>query len=170
MNKIVFYLKVVVGILFLTSPMSYATSATTISIAESYVSQVFDIEQIEAKVLKKELDKDKIKYLLFDVREKEEYDMSHIKDSIRINPKTQIKNFFKKYGKKLHDKTVVFYCSVGVRSSTFIEKITKYLKLQKRDSEFRFLSLKGGIFRWKFSGYPLWDKNGKTSQVYGYKE
>lgn len=83
--------------------------------------------------------------LFLDARERKEFDVSHIKNSVYVG----YNNFDTIQFKKYHiakDTQLVIYCSLGVRS----EKIAKKIKILGYTN---VSNLYGGIFLWK-------DKNG----------
>ena len=51
--------------------------------------------------------------IIFDVRKKSEFAVSHLQNAIRLDPGTKADEFEQLYGEQLQGKTVVFYCSVG---------------------------------------------------------
>jgi len=55
--------------------------------------------------------------LLFDVREPDEFNTSHLNGAIRVDPDVKAETFLKEHGEVLKGKAAVFYCSVGYRSS-----------------------------------------------------
>ena len=65
----------------------------------------------------------------------------------------------------LKGKTVVFYCSVGVRSSALAESVKADL-LAAGTKE--VVNLEGGIFGWHNQSRPLVDKSGPTTFVHPY--
>lgn len=98
--------------------------------------------------------------VFIDVREKEEYEVSHIQNAIwagyndfrverisHINPNSQ----------------VIIYCSVGYRS----EKIC--LKLAKMGYD-KSYNLFGGIFEWVNQGFSVYNEKGITTKVHAYSE
>lgn len=102
-------------------------------------------------------------YVLLDTREKEEYEVSKLKNAIWVGYTnfniTAIKD-------SLPNKNtpIVVYCSIGVRSEKIGEKLLKsgYSNVQ---------NLYGGIFEWKKSGKPVYDnKNSKTEKVHAYSK
>lgn len=97
--------------------------------------------------------------ILLDARETKEYNISHIKGSIKVG----YDNFSISSVKDLDkNKPVYVYCSIGYRS----EKIGE--KLQKAGFK-KVYNVYGGIFNWANSGYELLDQNGKpTTKVHGY--
>ncbi|WP_394748075.1 rhodanese-like domain-containing protein [Spongiimicrobium salis] len=98
--------------------------------------------------------------LLLDAREKEEYNVSHIKGALWVGyddfKKTRLKAIPK-------NKKIVVYCSVGYRS----EKITqKLLKAGYTDVS----NLYGGIFEWVNQGHQVENKEGATANVHTFDE
>jgi len=86
--------------------------------------------------------------VVFDVREKVEYQVSHIQDAIQCDV--------------LEGKRVVFYCSVGYRSSEMVSRLNEVTEdLGARSS----LNLIGGVFNWVNQGHPL-----SSSKVHPYNE
>ncbi|MGB5821408.1 MAG: rhodanese-like domain-containing protein [Saonia sp.] len=99
--------------------------------------------------------------VLLDAREKEEFNVSHLKQAVWVGfktfePKTVIS--------KIKDKNahIVVYCSIGVRSEDIAEILMKvgYTHVQ---------NLYGGIFEWKNQGYPVFDTHGNmTNKVHAF--
>ncbi|MDE3742896.1 rhodanese-like domain-containing protein [Maribacter polysaccharolyticus] len=105
------------------------------------------------------ISKDSLIYL--DSRDIKEFRVSHLKDAIWVGH-----DFFDP--KRLQeivpdlDTPVVVYCSIGVRSEDIGERLKElgYTNIQ---------NLYGGIFKWKNSGYPVFDPEGnKTEKVHAY--
>jgi rhodanese-related sulfurtransferase len=91
--------------------------------------------------------------ILIDVREKTETDISIIPGAILLDQFLKNKNKFK-------DKTLVFYCTLGVRSG---------LKAQDLQKEgFNVLNLKGSILSWAHAGLEFDHKGTKTKKVHTY--
>lgn len=96
---------------------------------------------------------------IFDTRNQEEYDVSHIKNAEYLgyqdfNP-DQLKDIPK-------DAKIVLYCSIGYRSEKIGEKL---LSLGYRN----VYNLYGSIFEWVNQGNIVVDKNGKpTREVHTY--
>ncbi|MFQ3247154.1 MAG: rhodanese-related sulfurtransferase [Arenicella sp.] len=85
------------------------------------------------------------KVVVFDVREPEEFAVSHIAGAIQVMPNIDPSEFFQDYGDLLEGKQVVFYCSVGRRSSELANR------LGDAPSEYGAVSSKnliGGVFSW----------------------
>ena len=135
---------------------------------EQMISFRFDVNNISHQQLQKLLPiSESGEILLFDVRRPEEYQASRIKGSILISPEMSAEDFISQFispnDKKIHAKTLIFYCSVGYRSSEFIQRIKQH-GYQKDMSEMK--NLKGGIFRWYNESYPVFNDKGETDEMH----
>tara|TARA_Y100000758_G_scaffold277993_1_gene223706 strand:+ start:136 stop:642 length:507 start_codon:yes stop_codon:yes gene_type:complete len=73
--------------------------------------------------------------------------------------------FARMFAGALKEKELVFYCSVGYRSSILLERVQQ----QALDAGVVSLAnLRGGIFRWYNERRPLHDGTGKVDTVHGY--
>ena len=103
--------------------------------------------------------------VLFDVRSEAEYRVSHIPGAIHVNPGILLATFLARYGDAVKGKTVVFYCSVGVRSSRLAERVAAGLEARGAEAVY---DLAGGIFAWHGEGRALVDASGPTDYVHPY--
>ncbi len=103
--------------------------------------------------------------LLFDTRSEDEYLTSHLKRAEHLDPGTKPEVFLNRYGTELPDKDVVFYCSVGQRSSELLQKLSGACRGSGATGCY---NLSGGIFRWYNMGYPVYNENGETDDIHGY--
>ncbi len=105
--------------------------------------------------------------LLLDVREAEEFQVSHLPGAQRVSPGIWRGPFLRRFAKQAKGRPVVFYCSVGVRSS----KLARYVgdALRKAGAG-PVYNLKGGIFAWHNARRPLVNKNGPTDYVHPYDD
>jgi len=92
-------------------------------------------------------------FYLFDIRTAEEYNVSHLAGSVRLEEAAEVnlpKTAF-----------IVAYCAVGVRSAAFVRDLQRrgYLKPY---------NLKGSIFEWANKGYPLVGNGKSTHKVHPY--
>jgi len=104
----------------------------------------------------KELDSDEI--LILDAREKQEYRVSRIPNAVHIGHKNfdmgEIESFSR-------DRTIVVYCSVGVRSEQIGEKL--------QDAGFTNVkNLYGGIFEWVNRGEDVFNEEGVTQDIHAF--
>lgn len=96
-----------------------------------------------------ELAMPKTKALILDARERDEYDVSHIKDAIAVG----YNNFkLEAFKNSCPDKqqTIIVYCSLGIRSETIGDKL-------KAAGYKNVYNLYGGIFEWKNNGFPIYN-------------
>lgn len=97
--------------------------------------------------------------IFLDAREKNEFDVSHIKNAVFVGYDNFDPNNVKEIPK---EKQVVVYCSVGYRSEKISEKLIElgYTNVS---------NLYGGIFEWKNAGKPVYDPEGnETEKVHAY--
>lgn len=101
------------------------------------------------------------KIIYLDAREKEEFDVSHIRDAIHIG----YDNFDLSNLSDVKEKSIiVVYCSVGYRSEKIAEILIKNGFSQTKN-------LFGGIFDWVNSGYPVYKDNViETTKIHPYNE
>ena len=106
---------------------------------------------------------DKADVLLFDTRPIAEYAVSHIDGALQLDPNISAAKFAKLYGDKAKGKTLVFYCSVGHRSSDVAERIAG--EISKAGPIY---NLRGGLFDWHNEGRPVVNKSGATASIHPY--
>lgn len=108
-----------------------------------------------------ELEAERSSYLVFDTRQKEEYDVSHIPGADFLGYKEFDEERLAGTPK---DAKIVLYCSIGYRS----EKIAQRLQSLGYQNVF---NLYGSIFEWANRSFPLEDKSGNaTQQVHTYNK
>jgi rhodanese-related sulfurtransferase len=105
-----------------------------------------------------ELKMDETKYTILDTRKKQEFMVSHLPNAIWVGeqPNDSILNTLP----ILKSKPIVVYCSVGIRSETYGEKLNSkgYTNVQ---------NLYGSIFAWKDAGFTVVDSlNQYTDKVH----
>jgi len=114
------------------------------------------------------------KVVIFDVRERAEFEVSHIPGAIQVDPDLTAREFLSRF-KSVLDRpaagqsgptSVVFYCSVGVRSSKLASRVHKAGGDALRG---RLHNLRGGIFRWHNESRDLVGPDGAgEGMVHGY--
>ena len=108
-------------------------------------------------------------YIIFDIREKKEFEVSHLKDAIWVDPSIKPPVFYEKYGDQIKDKSVILYCSVGVRSSRLAEKLLASEKSVKPEIQMtKIYNLENGIFGWHNESRPLFHGVTKTDFIHPY--
>lgn len=108
---------------------------------------------------------DKESFLIFDVRERDEFDVSHIENSTWVKPSMEADEFYVVYGEQIKDKTLVLYCSVGVRSSRLAEKL---MTSRPAANNSPIYNLEKGIFGWHNESRPLELNSDSTDFVHPY--
>jgi rhodanese-related sulfurtransferase len=103
--------------------------------------------------------------LLLDVREEDEFAVSHLPGAIRVDPGMDPDDFMARFGGMVAGKQVVFYCSVGVRSSQLAERVSTQLAAAGARE---VANLSGGIFRWHNEQRMLVSGRGTTDLVHPY--
>jgi sterol desaturase/sphingolipid hydroxylase (fatty acid hydroxylase superfamily)/rhodanese-related sulfurtransferase len=144
-----------------------AEAQAALTLVEQTIELAHPVANVSAEKLAKDLQEeaDSSLTLLFDVRKLEEYEVSHLKRSIRVDPEMTADAFVDSFGASLTGKKVVLYCSVGYRSSVFLERVQAVAS----DADVHSLSnLRGGIFRWYNSGHAVVDSGGLADRVHPY--
>lgn len=120
---------------------------------DSYLS--FSVPVISAEALAK----NKNAFLIIDSREKEEYDVGHIKGAIYSGYDDLDLSILDKVDK---DQKIAVYCSIGYRSEKVCEKIVAL-------GYTRVYNVYGSIFQWVNEGNSIVDKEEKvTDQLHTY--
>lgn len=96
---------------------------------------------------------------LVDVREPEEYAVSHIEGAVNLSDPDAIAAAFEGSGRR----EIVLYCAVGYRSSRVARD------LQERVSA-PVYNLEGSIFEWANSGHPVFRSGARVDEVHPYDE
>jgi len=91
-------------------------------------------------------------FAAFPVREEKEFNVSHIKGATYVDPSIKAEAFMTEFEQDWTGKTIVFYCSVGQRSSLLAARVQTALKA-KGASE--VVNLEKGIFGWHNQSMPL---------------
>ncbi len=104
--------------------------------------------------------------ILFDVREQAEFDVGHLQSAIHVSPDINPADFMQTYGDQLNGRKVVFYCSVGERSSKLAEAV---LELSE-DPDIDVVNLEKGIFNWHNQERQVFDADGKTEKIHPFNK
>lgn len=138
----------------------------TLSAIHQKITKDFSaVDHINQQRLQKMLSENDTNLVLFDVREPAEFAVSHLNGAIRLSPATWRNTFLKNHSKDLKGKTIIFYCSVGVRSSKMAEYLREDLKLIGVN---KIYNLQEGIFGWANHGAPMVNQKGATNKVHPY--
>lgn len=104
-------------------------------------------------------------YVIFDTRSMEEYETSHIRQAIQLDPTIIPEDFDKKYSEVISNKHVVFYCSVGYRSSAILQQLQE---VSLKAGAISLQNLRGGIFRWYNEDLQVINEDGITNEIHPY--
>ena len=117
----------------------------------------YSVDVIDVSELKDHLNE----YTLLDIRELDEYLVSHLPSASYFgydHPRWDILDDIPK------DQPIVVYCSIGYRSEKIGEKLLKKGYTNVRN-------LYGSIFEWANQNYPMVDRDGNTTNdVHGYNK
>jgi rhodanese-related sulfurtransferase len=97
---------------------------------------------------------------ILDTRQKNEFDISHIKGARFIGQKSVDPALISDIPK---NAAIIVYCSVGYRSEKAGEKL---MKLGYKDVS----NLYGGIFEWLNENYEVYNNNSATNEIHGYSK
>ena len=100
--------------------------------------------------------------LLFDIRTAGEYEKSRIATAVRVDPDTGPDEFAACCAYLMAGCDIVFYCSVGQRSSELLERMESVCVNAGAKS---CRNRRGGIFRWYNEGRPVVDASGETDDI-----
>lgn len=112
-----------------------------------------DAPQVSISGLEKNLETQSLPPLVIDVRDAEEYAVSHLPGAVHAQG-SKLERLVREAGAQ---RQVVLYCSVGYRSSRETEKL-------RRKGYSNVSNLEGSIFEWANAGKPL-VRGGPQSQV-----
>jgi rhodanese-related sulfurtransferase len=101
--------------------------------------------------------------VLFDVRSAEEFAVSHISGAINVSPEMPVEAFLRAFAPTVVGADVVFYCTVGDRSSTFALPVMDSLL---QGGARRVSTLRAGLVGWLYEGSGVVDAAGPTHLIY----
>lgn len=119
-----------------------------------------EVTHISADALQELPPKDVV---LFDVRKRSEFDVSRIGGAIRVSPSIDASAFLREHAASIKEKTVVFYCSVGERSSRLAERV---MSQAGNAQPAALYNLEGGIFKWHNEYKDVVGASGETSAIH----
>lgn len=112
------------------------------------------VSNIDTDSLKESFEQQKIPVLI-DVREENEFAVSHLPTAVNIASVDKV--LFP------HESPIVVYCSVGLRSAEFAKQLEGRGYTQ-------VLNLRGSIFEWGNKGYPLRQGEAVVKVVHPYNK
>jgi len=148
-------------IFIVTSPCFAENESKMKDVLEDIHQKYADVTYISVSQLREWLDnKDMIAPLIIDVREKEEYAVSHLPQAIWVgSKKRQVLRFLEKENRG----KVVLYCSVGARSANMARWLT-------RRGIKDVYNLEGSIFQWANEGYPVFKGKEQVEKVHPFNQ
>jgi rhodanese-related sulfurtransferase len=103
--------------------------------------------------------------VILDIREADEYAVSHLKGALRVDPDAELADVLGATGSDLKGRTIIVYCSVGVRSTELAARLREGLKAR---GAARIANLSQGIFGWHNARRPLVRSGQPTPYVHPY--
>lgn len=161
MQRLIYLAAAFIAVLTLVQPVQAREPFTLDAVRAQVQRDYASVAQISGERLKDTLREGDV--LLLDVREKDEFSVSRIPGAQRVDPDTWTSTFLKGFKDKARGKTVVFYCSVGVRSSRLAASVQTGLKESGARAVY---NLDGGVFAWHNAKRPLVNANGPTDYVH----
>lgn len=140
-----------------------ANPATSLADVEAAVSRQYPVPEISNTVLDTLRTTGNV--VVFDVREANEFEQSHIEGALRIEPGLSADELVARYAHRIEGRPVVFYCSVGVRSGQMLEGAVALLRRAGATGAY---NLRGGIFRWFAGGGRVVARSGPARSVHPY--
>ena len=148
-----------IGLLIATASAAYSQGLTWAIVNFKVRHDFPTVRRIDSKQLAQWLhDRQRVQPILFDVRTKPEYDVSHIHGAQRIEPNSDAEVVI-----VARDKPIVTYCSVGYRSAAFAKKL-------QAAGFHNVQNLSGSIFDWANNGNPLEQQGRPAHNVHPYNE
>lgn len=145
----------------LRADLDPANPQLSLTDVESTVSSMYPLPEISTAELAGKIENGE--FVVFDVRERAEFDTSHLAGAIRVEPDTDAKVFFMEHGTQLENRSVVFYCAVGVRSGRMLERLVNEIAAYGPAAVY---NLRGGIFRWFADGHQVVAANGQADKIH----
>ena len=139
--------------------------ADALARVEWMVNKRFDIPEVTVAEAQAELSTHPEDWLVLDVREPDEYAVSHLAGAVRVPPDTDVETFVKDIGDAAKDKHLLFYCSVGQRSSKLAARVQDAVREAGGNG---VTNLRGGIFRWHGEHGALVNGGGAVDRIHPY--
>jgi rhodanese-related sulfurtransferase len=102
----------------------------------------------------------KNKFILLDVRSKEEYDISHIKNALWIGEDDWDQKTLEELDK---EEVIIACCSIGYRSEKLVKELIQLNFLN-------VYNLYGGVFEWINQGNSVQNNLGTTERIHEYNK
>lgn len=144
----------------------FGSPASLEEVAVHLEDQYPDLDHITPPALER-LQSEAADVIVLDVREEKEYAVSRLPGAVRVSPAANESHVLELLAGETEEAHIVFYCSVGVRSSKLADRVSDAL----RSAGVQGVSnLRGGVFAWHNQGRALENGNGGTIWVHPYSE
>lgn len=100
--------------------------------------------------------------IIIDVREIDEFRVSHLDDALNLETAEAISNMIEEQGLN-KDTEIIVYCSVGYRSASVAADLQQRGFTQVRN-------LEHSLFEWANKGYPMINASGSTVKVHPFNK
>ena len=120
---------------------------------EKVIALKYPVPQVSGDSLAARLARGDSTLLIFDTRLFEEYDISRLRDAIRVDPDIGVEEFIAAHGQELSGRDLIFYCSVGYRSSDVAQRV---MSAAQKTGARSVSNLRGGLFRWYNEDRPIY--------------
>lgn len=160
-------LVLVVLILWWTAPAVLQSGALRLveHLVSHSVAGSVPVDEMFPQDLEKRLQSHSARVVVLDVREEDEFRQSHITTALHCPPNISSEEFVRRFGAVAQGKEVVWYCSVGKRSSDALLRLNTACKQAGIKHSY---NLRGGIFRWHNEGRTVSNGQGTASTVHPY--
>lgn len=152
-------------VLLLATANTYGDDRLSSSLSSVHQNIVADYEGVEHLTAQQLSLMESESIVIFDIREVDEFAVSHIDNAIQVDPDVSADDFLEVYADTLKNKTAIFYCSVGRRSSEFISRV---IARQNFEPPTKVYNLSGGLFHWHNLAKPLVNLQKQTMLVHPY--
>ncbi len=133
------WLAIIVAVVVLVGSVAVNYQPSLKSIHKAIIDKHKGVAHLSAQELSQ---LDPSQTIVFDIREEGEFDVSHIPNAVWVPPDLDAQEFIEDYGDLMAGKQAVFYCSVGRRSSEFVERV------QQQGAKLKLANLESGLFNW----------------------
>lgn len=141
----------------LPDPLDADVSLSDVERAVAAIHPVPEISGAEAELLL-----DRQEAVLFDIRERREFETSHLRGAIHVDPNQTAEGFVAKYGDRLKGRIAIFYCAVGLRSAVMLERTAPAIAAYRPAAVY---NLRGGVFRWFAEGRVIVNETGRAAAI-----
>lgn len=103
--------------------------------------------------------------LVLDVRERHEYQVSHVPGAVHVDPDMTAEEFVQQFADRARGRPVVLYCTVGMRSAELAQRLSKPARAAGAIGVY---NLRGGILARHNYGLRLEREGRATDHVHPY--